>query len=728
MKSALIHSFFSLMTGGGAGDKLTILQFHKVPQEYDPLVPGELLLDRFEQVLDFFTEHMNVLSLSDAIRAMANNRLPKRAVALTLDDGYAEWVDFVAPALRRRNLPATFYVTTQQLTGGALWHERIVSAVRALPERNAMLPVGFQNYSDLSAITTRARLALQLQERFKYLPLQERNDAIEQLECQAGQPLILPKAFDADSVRSLHSQGFEIGAHTVCHPILKQIGETEAKEEIGGCKETLEGIIGGKVLSFAYPNGLPSRDYSDRHVDLVRACGYQSAVVTGGGVADNTTDFYQLPRFTPWGPGPGRMALQIARNIRSRSRGEKLAASNTKPRRIMVVENGAGFGGAIIALQTLLENVSKEDGEFHVVTNLPVGHFETIPAVKSVTVIGDRLVNFRAFAQKINSTEWLVGRRGLLFLIGRLDDLINRLPYMTRLYFHALLVRPEILHGNNEPSSNREAMIVARLFRRPYVQHVRGAIASSLHTPWLLKAPDAFIPVSRWLAEELLTNGVPSSRIHQIYDAVDIPLPAAKQAVQNLRESLGLAADTVLVAMVGMLVAWKGQGLFIDAVSQMSKTKRDVAFLVIGGTPELGDSSYAESLQRQVQELGLSQQISFTGRRDDLKALLPQIDVVVSASTEPEPLGLVMLEAMVSGCIFVGPAHGAAVEVVTDGKNGFLFEPGSPSSLAEKLEQAIHQKQYGGFDRLNISREINDIFSGKRCGNSTCSIYQILFE
>lgn len=318
MKSPRVHSAFSLLSPAGPGGRLSILLFHKIPTVADPLVPDELNLQGFENILDFLANNANVMPLLDATAALQAGKLPKGAMALTFDDGYAEWIDNVSPALRKRDLPATFFVTTGHLAGGALWHERIIAAVRALPDLGFSLPYGFGNCTDLGPPAHRRQLVQDLQERLKYASLSERVGAIEMLEAQTCRAIMPPRAFTGESVRTLHNQGFDIGAHTVQHPILTESTPSQARTEIGACKEELEGIIGARVECFAYPNGRPNADYGREHVDMVKSLGYTLAVTTSGGAATRDADVFQLPRFTPWGVSDASMAFQLARNMRTR--------------------------------------------------------------------------------------------------------------------------------------------------------------------------------------------------------------------------------------------------------------------------------------------------------------------------------------------------------------------------------------------------------------------------
>ena len=84
----------------------------------------------------------------------------------------------------------------------------------------------------------------------------------------------------SDQVRALHEAGMEIGGHTVNHPILARTDDSVSSVEIANGKEMLEGIIGGPVRLFAYPNGKPGRDYVRQHPEMVKRLGFDAAVST----------------------------------------------------------------------------------------------------------------------------------------------------------------------------------------------------------------------------------------------------------------------------------------------------------------------------------------------------------------------------------------------------------------------------------------------------------------
>jgi len=295
--------------------KLSVFLFHKVPRQRDPLIPAEVDIARFEHLLDTTFTKLQVLPLGDALALLQAGRLPRRAACITFDDGYPDWLSGVAPLLLRRNLHATFFITSGQFDGVPLWHERILAAVRRLPGSVLDMGIPFLPAQPVATMADRQRQVLRLEQELKYLTLFRREQILQQLESMAGvQPAQVPVMSEAQ-LRDLHSQGFGIGAHTALHPILDYCNAEEVEHEIGGARERLRAIVGGAVDGFAYPNGRPYADFSRLHVDAVKRAGYRYAVTTHWGVADTSTSPFQIPRFTPWAERDWHMTFQLARNL-----------------------------------------------------------------------------------------------------------------------------------------------------------------------------------------------------------------------------------------------------------------------------------------------------------------------------------------------------------------------------------------------------------------------------
>ncbi len=296
-------------------DKLSVFLFHKIPLQLDPLVPQDVSLTEFEYLLDSVLSQFQIISLEDGVQGLTTGRLPPRAACITFDDGYADWLPGMAPALERRNMHATLFITAGQFDGRPLWHERIAQAVRQLTVPTLDLRFPAIPPIDVSSMKARQMAVSRLERALKYMTLQMREELLLRLETAASVRPEDVACMSVDQLRELDRRGFAIGAHTYDHPILDYCNQEVAVREIGGVREILEGLIASPVRMFAYPNGRPHVDFSSHHVAIVKRAGYTSAVTTQWGVAEIGTSVYQIPRFTPWGNDPLRFMLQLGRNL-----------------------------------------------------------------------------------------------------------------------------------------------------------------------------------------------------------------------------------------------------------------------------------------------------------------------------------------------------------------------------------------------------------------------------
>lgn len=336
-------------------NKLTVLVFHRVPPIENPYAPSEMVLEQFVNTLDFIKENFHILPLTDAVVALKAGNLPPRAACLTFDDGYSDWLSGVVPVLQQNSIPATFYITTGQLHDLPLWSERILYAIT---HAKGLTDDGFElNGSGLPRLSLNSRLEriraiAQLDRFLKYADQESREKYLRQLELDLGvQTSDIPR-FTSDQLRDLHARGFEIGGHSVSHPILKNCNLAKAFHEIAGAKEELEGIIKGRVGSFAYPNGIPGVDFGPEHVEMVRKSGYTCAVTTHHGVATGATSPFQIPRFTPWGPSVRKMRFQMSRNF-MRNRRELVELPPSEKKVLMIAFHFPPQAGSSGNLRTL---------------------------------------------------------------------------------------------------------------------------------------------------------------------------------------------------------------------------------------------------------------------------------------------------------------------------------------------------------------------------------------
>ena len=316
----IIRNLCRLLFPGGRRARLSILIFHRVLPEQDPLFPDEIDAARFEKVCAWLSAWFNVLPLDEAVRALAQGRLPERAVAITFDDGYADNHEIALPILQRHGLNATFYISTGFLDGGLMWNDVVIEAVRGC--RGTTLDLagwlddqGPSQY-DLASVAARRAAVAGIIARIKYLEPQARLRLAHAVAERAGVSLPVDLMMTSAQVRALHQAGMRIGGHTVSHPILARLDDDLAAQEIQQGRDRLEALIGAPVTLFAYPNGRPGEDYDARISGLVRRAGFSCAVSTSWGAASVAeADLYQLPRFTPWDRTAWRFVARLWRNL-----------------------------------------------------------------------------------------------------------------------------------------------------------------------------------------------------------------------------------------------------------------------------------------------------------------------------------------------------------------------------------------------------------------------------
>jgi len=307
----LLHFLGDVISPGGNRGKLTILVYHRVPREADPMLPDEIDAEIFCRHMTLLAREFNVLALGEASERLSNGTLPARAVSITFDDGYADNEEVALPILKRLGLRATFFVATGFCEGGIMFNDGVIEAIRrAQPGTHDLTPLGLGNHL-LGDARSRRAAADALIGRIRYRPVEERSSFLEPLAAALRSKLPATLMMTPSQIKRVSDEGMEVGGHTVNHPILSSLDESRSRAEIEGGKRRLEEITGRPVNVFAYPNGKPGRDYGPREVALVRQAGFTAAVSTIPGAATRFSDSFQLPRFGSWDRTSYRFGIRL---------------------------------------------------------------------------------------------------------------------------------------------------------------------------------------------------------------------------------------------------------------------------------------------------------------------------------------------------------------------------------------------------------------------------------
>ncbi|MDO9047793.1 MAG: polysaccharide deacetylase family protein [Methylobacter sp.] len=306
----ILKTLATIASGTGKRKKLFILIYHRVLDKPDFMRPGEVDNAAFTWQMELLAKYFNVLPLHDALQKMQIHTLPSRAVCITFDDGYADNYTNALPILKQFNLSATFFIANGFLNGGRMWNDTVIEAVRNFPLPELDLAAIDLGRFDVSDQSKKRQTAEQIIGQIKHLPAVQRDQLAAHVGMQS-QNLPGNLMMTTEQLKQLYQSGMEIGGHTVNHPILAKLDNQIAEQEVTVNKIFLENILNTSLRFFAYPNGKPDQDYNQQQIPLIKNAGYQAALSTQWGVAQQISDIWQLPRFTPWDKSPIKFMLRM---------------------------------------------------------------------------------------------------------------------------------------------------------------------------------------------------------------------------------------------------------------------------------------------------------------------------------------------------------------------------------------------------------------------------------
>ena len=201
-----------------------------------------------------------------------------------------------------------------------------------------------------------------------------------------------------------------------------------------------------------------------------------------------------------------------------------------------------------------------------------------------------------------------------------------------------------------------------------------------------LLSADLLLANSEFTAHQL-ADDFPREAVHVLRPGVDLarfhPDPAAAARV---RKEHGLSLNEPVIGIFGRLQRWKGQHVFLRAAALVAGRATKLSALVVGGTLHGIEPEYAGELERLAAAPSLAGRAHFLGNRSDPHELMNACDVVVHASVEPEPWGLVVAEAMACGRAVLASAAGGPLEMIDHKRTGWLVPSGDEVALASSME------------------------------------------
>jgi glycosyltransferase involved in cell wall biosynthesis len=253
-------------------------------------------------------------------------------------------------------------------------------------------------------------------------------------------------------------------------------------------------------------------------------------------------------------------------------------------------------------------------------------------------------------------------------------------PYVVRLARRMRARRADLVHTNSLKAALYGGA-AGRLARVPVVWHLRDRIADDY-------LPHSAVVLVRAAARVLPTAVVANSQatldtVHAVRPARVVYNPVIPDSVERHAAALASRGGPTTVGIVGRIAPWKGQHVFLEAFAEAFRGT-PVRGRVIGSAL-FGEDAYEQRLREQAERLGIASQIEFRGFREDVQVELHELDVLVHSSVIPEPFGQAVLEGMAAGIPVIATDAGGPAELITNGRDGILTQPGDVHELAEAL-------------------------------------------
>jgi glycosyltransferase involved in cell wall biosynthesis len=291
-----------------------------------------------------------------------------------------------------------------------------------------------------------------------------------------------------------------------------------------------------------------------------------------------------------------------------------------------------------------------------------------------------------------------LGEAGLspLAMLGRASRLVGPSKrYVNDLRAHVEQLAPDVVHSNGLKTHLLAAWAVGA--RRPLVWHLHDYVGSRRVTSRLLTAAarraDLAIANSKSVADDAARVFGDRLPVVVVSNAVDVTALASPGPELDLDRASGLdpaPAGSVRIGLMATFARWKGHLVFLDALSRLPGALPVRAYIIGGPVYQTAGSQFtAQELRDRSRALGLDGRVGFTGFQQDRRAVLKALDVVVHASTSPEPFGLVIAEAMAAGRPVITSALGGAAELVRPGLDALTWNPPDPATLTNAMERLV---------------------------------------
>jgi glycosyltransferase involved in cell wall biosynthesis len=198
--------------------------------------------------------------------------------------------------------------------------------------------------------------------------------------------------------------------------------------------------------------------------------------------------------------------------------------------------------------------------------------------------------------------------------------------------------------------------------------------------------------------------------------------------LNEVRENYFFATDNeIVIALVGRINSWKGQQLLLQSFKTVLGKYKNIKLVYLGSAPP-NQPIFETELRNKIKEYNLESNVILIPFQKEIEKFWNSIDIAVVPSTEPEPFGMVVIEAMLAKKPVIASNHGGPTEIVVENVTGLLFEPNNHNSLSEALEKLIKDEQLRKLYGANGFKRVQNTFSLENHVNHFEKIFEELLN
>lgn len=282
-------------------------------------------------------------------------------------------------------------------------------------------------------------------------------------------------------------------------------------------------------------------------------------------------------------------------------------------------------------------------------------------------------------------------------------------------------IKPDVLATHSSEDS-WAGLIAGRIAKVPVLiryRHVSVPLFPNIANRLLYRSLcDKIITTADCISRELIEKiGVPLEKVSTIPTGIDpYSIEITNLDRFALAKKLNLSEAGRFIGCIAVLRSWKGHNVLMQAFEKISAQFPEHHLVIMGDGPAM------EGLKMLQESLSSKSRIHFMGHQQNPHEWLKAFDIIVLASIKNEGIPQSLLQAMFAGVPVVGTNAGGIPEIVIDGKTGWLAEAGSIESLAQKLTDAILNRDEALRRAENAKKFVNENFTLEKMGSAVESL------